>query len=214
VIRGEAEIALRGKPKSTDDYQTTLKRVVDQANHTARLVDDLLFIARADAGEPRLKMQAVALVELVEQVCSDAQAIAAAKNIALTLDLGVDRITVTADPERLRQALMIVVDNAIRYSRPHERVAVGVHPHVRGVAVHVNDNGIGIASEEMEHVFERYYRGNGAERQHDGGCGLGLPIAKTIIVAHGGEISLDSTPGSGTRVTIVLPVSRRLQAVG
>lgn len=212
VIRGEAEIALRGREKSIEDYQTSLRRIVDQANHTARLVDDLLFVARTDAGEPRLKMQVVAVVELVQQVSSDAQALSASKNISVALDLGIPRVTITADPERLRQALMVVIDNAIRYSRPHEQIAVGIHAHVQGVSVQITDNGIGISPAEIEQVFERYYRGGGAERQHSAGSGLGLPIAKAIIVAHGGEISLDSAPGRGTRATIVLPVSRRLHA--
>jgi signal transduction histidine kinase len=214
VIRGEAEIALRGREKSIEDYQTSLQRIVDQANHTARLVDDLLFIARTDAGEPRLEMQAVALVELVQQVYNDAQALAASKNISVALDLGIDKVIITADPERLRQGLMIVIDNAIRYSLPHEQISVGLHPHVQGVSIQIIDSGIGIAPEEVEQVFERYYRGNGAEHQHGAGSGLGLPIAKAIIVAHGGDISLDSTPGRHTRVSIVLPVSRRLQVVG
>lgn len=92
-------------------------------------------------------------------------------------------------------------------------------PHAQGLenghqSVQITDNGIGIAPAEIEQVFERYYRGSGAERQHSAGSGFGLPIAKAIIVAHGGEISLDSTPGCGTRATIVLPVSHRLQAVG
>lgn len=214
VIRGEAEIALRGQPKAIEDYQTTLRRVVDQANVTARLVDDLLFIARADAGEPRLKMQAVAFVDLVEHVCNDAQALAAEKKLRLELDVRVEKPTVTGDPERLRQALMIIVDNAIRYSPPHERVTVGIHPHVNGVSVQISDNGIGIPPEERHRIFERFYRGNGADRQYSGGCGLGLPIAKAIILAHGGEISLESPPAGGTLATIVLPVARRLQAVG
>ena len=126
----------------------------------------------------------------------------------------VESAVVTGDPDRLRQALMIVIDNALRYSRPCATVQVLVRPSPRGVGVTVTDDGVGIPPDEVERVFERFYRASDADRTHPDGAGLGLPIAKAIIDAHGGEISLSSEFGRGTRVAIFLPVSRRLQLVG
>jgi two-component system, OmpR family, sensor kinase len=213
VIKGEAEIAMRGQPKLPEDYQAALMRIIEQANHTAAMVDDLLFIARSDAGETRIKMQAVALVELVERVCGDAEALASEKDLTIRLQSTVEDAVVTGDPMRLRQAIMILIDNAVRYSPKHSPVEVTVSPATGGVQVQVSDNGIGISADEVDRVFDRFYRGGGADRYHGGGTGLGLPIARAIIEAHGGTITLASRPGEGTEVSIVLPVSRRLRIV-
>lgn len=213
VIRGEAEIILRGQPRPADEYQSTLRRIVNQVEHTSRLVDDLLFIARTDAGVPKMDMQAVALIEILERVCGDAEAPAAQRGITIAFATQVRDAVVTGDPVRLRQTFVILLDNAVRYSRPHGRIEVTVHPSPNGICVQVADNGIGIPADEIDRVFERYYRGHGADQENAAGVGLGLPIAKAIVEAHGGEISLTSRLGEGTQVSVLLPVSRRLQVV-
>jgi signal transduction histidine kinase len=214
VIRGEAEVTLRGKAKGIGEYQTALRRIVAQAEHTALLVDDLLFIARTDAGETRLRKQAVALADIVERATVAAEALAAERGIGIDRRLDGEAAIVAGDPDRLRQALMIILDNAIRYSPPGETVTVAMQIGPDGIRLTVTDRGIGIPPAEVARVFERFFRGGAADQANPLGTGLGLPIAKAIIDAHGGDIALASEPGKGTCVTVLLPLSRRLQLVG
>jgi signal transduction histidine kinase len=214
VIRGEAEVTLRGEaPRGAEEYRKVLGRIADQAVHTARLVDDLLFVARAEAGEPRLSMQAVALDILVRRCVADAEALARDSGIGIVLGESAGDVTVQGDPGRLRQAFIILIDNAVRYSEPGKGVEVSLLPTPAGVAVRVADGGIGIAEEELPRIFDRFWRGARAAERHSGGSGLGLPLAKSIIEAHGGAIGVTSRIGEGTAVTVTLPVVRRARAV-
>ncbi len=212
VIRGEAEITLRGGDKTSGDYQACLRRIVDQADHTSRLVDDLLFMARANAGQPRLDATPVAINELLQNVAEDFKAFAGQRQITLQTNLAEDHLVVLGDRRRLRQVFSVVIDNAVRYSSECGTVTIRSAPGPRGVVVTVNDGGIGIAKEELAHVFERYYRGNNASQNKEG-MGLGLPVAKAIVDAHNGQIDIDSTLGEGATVTIVLPREGELQSV-
>lgn len=214
VIRGEAEVTLRGEAtRGAGEYRDVLGRIAEQATHTARLVDDLLFVARAEAGEPRLAMQAVALDLLVRRCVGDVEALARDAGLAIVLGESAGDATVQGDPGRLRQAFIILLDNAVRYSERGEPVEVSLLPTPAGVAVRVADHGIGIAEEELPHVFDRFWRGGRAATRHAGGSGLGLPLAKSIVEAHGGAIGISSRVGEGTVVTVTLPVVRRARAV-
>ncbi len=213
VIRGESEIALRGGDRPVEEYRTALHRIVEQCDHTARLVDDLLFIARADAGEPRITWQAVALAGLIERVCADAMVLADGKAVSVQLRCAVNGAVVSGDPDRLHQLFVILLDNAIRYSHPHGTVTVDVGAGPAGVVVCIRDEGIGIDADELDRVFERFYRGDDAAAHHGAGSGLGLPVAKAIAAAHEGRIVLDSRPGAGTTVSVTLPAVRNLRAI-
>ncbi|MDJ0951997.1 MAG: ATP-binding protein [Alphaproteobacteria bacterium] len=213
VIRGEAEIALRGETKPSEEYRATLQRVVDQAAHTSRLVDDLLFVARSEAGGARLKLEPVALGELVQHVCADMAVLAARAQVELAVRTGTDPITVSGDRGRLKQLLIILLDNAIRYSKPGGNILVDMLPGPSGAVVHVRDQGVGIPPDELERVFDRFYRGGNAVRQNAEGSGLGLPVAKAIVEAHNGDIHIESVLEGGTTVTATLPVAGRLKAI-
>ncbi len=214
VIRGEAEVTLRGEAaKPAEEYRAALARIVEQAAHTGRLVDDLLFVARAEAGEPRMALQAVALDALLRRTVIEAEALARSAGVALTLTEAAPETLVQGDPGRLRQALMILLDNAIRYSAAGTRVEAVLRHTPAGATLRVADRGIGIAEEDLPHVFERFWRGSRAARLHAEGSGLGLPLARTIVEAHGGVIGIESRVGEGTAVTITLPIAGRLRAV-
>jgi signal transduction histidine kinase len=212
VIRGESEIALRGKTRSAEEYRETLGRIIEQADQTTRLVDDLLFIARADAGEPRLKVRPVSVSTLVNAVCDDFKARAQQEGIAIRQELTADKTVVMGDAGRLRQVFSILMDNALRYSSRDGQVIVGLRRQDSDIVVTVRDRGIGLTEEESLQAFERFFRG-GKAQGHSSGTGLGLPVAKAIVEAHKGSITLEGKPGEGALATVVLPAEEKLRAV-
>jgi len=206
VIRGEGEISLRGKNKRIAEYKRSIERIVEQAKHLSVLVNDLLFIARQGAGAARLHLQTIDLGNLVEKVCGDAKVIAHDKAIGISLANGsAGHETVQGDPARLRQLLMVLLDNAVRYSKSKGDIEVKVGRSNGEVTVSVADHGVGIPPEELDGVFERFRRGGNASDMNEEGLGLGLPLAKAIVEAHKGRIKMESRVGEGTTVTVALP---------
>jgi signal transduction histidine kinase len=212
VIRGESEIALRGKGKSKAEYQETLLRIMEQADQTTRLVDDLLFIARADAGEPRLKIRPVSVNNLLNAVCADFATRAEQDGISIEQNLGKREELVMGDSGRLRQVFSILIDNALRYSAKHGKVTVSLGRSDKEIVVKVKDTGIGLTEEEVRQAFQRFFRG-GKAQSHARGTGLGLPVAKAIVEAHKGRITLEGKPGEGALATVILPNEEKLKAV-
>lgn len=212
VIRGEAEIALRGKRRPIAEYRETLERIMEQADHTTRFVEDLLFIARADAGEPRLKVRPVSVAELLRKVCRDCAAPAKEREVTIEQSIADGNAVVMADAGRLRQVFTILLDNAVRYSHEGGVVEVSLSHGDKRVIIEVRDHGIGLSEEEARQVFERFYRAARAQ-QHAAGTGLGLPVAKAIVEAHGGHIRLAGHPEGGTLATVELPTEEPLKAV-
>jgi len=212
VIRGESEIALRAKNRSKEEYRESFQRIMDQADHTTRLVDDLLFIARVDAGEPRLTLRSVAITSTIEAVCDEFRARAAQKEITIEHHSEDKEALVLGDAGRLRQVFAILMDNALRYSNVGGKVEVELTRDSSEVRIRFRDHGIGLTEEESEQAFERFFRGSKAE-EHAAGTGLGLPVAKAIIEAHKGRISLEGIPGEGAVATVELPAESRLRVV-
>ena len=212
VIRGEAEIALRGNSKTKDEYKRSFQRIMDQADHTTHLVDDLLFIARVDAGEPRITLRSVAIAGMVNAVCSEFSAKAEQKQISIDQSCEDAKAVVLGDSGRLRQVFAILMDNALRYSNPGGNVKVDLTRTDSEVQIRFRDYGIGLSQEEAEQAFERFYRGEKAE-EHARGTGLGLPVAKAIVTAHQGRITLEGKLGKGAIATVSLPVENRLRVV-
>ncbi len=207
IMRGEGEIALRGKNKRIAEYKHSIERIVEQAKHLSVLVNDLLFIARQGAGAARLNLQPLDLTSLVEKVCGDAKVIAHSKSIGITLANGAAHEMVRGDAARLRQLFLVLLDNAVRYSKSKGAIEVEVGRSDGEVTVRVSDSGIGIPPDELEGVFERFRRGGNAAEMNEEGLGLGLPLAKAIVEAHRGRIEMRSTVGKGTIVTVSLPAA-------
>ena len=207
VIRGEGEISLRGKNKPVVEYKRSIGRIVEQAKHLSLLVNDLLFIARQGAGAARMNLQNIDLGDLIEKACGDAKVIAHSKAVNISYsDASVDDF-VRGDPARLRQLFMVLLDNAVRYSKSKGEVKVDIARTEGEIRVRVSDRGFGIAPEELEVIFERFRRGGNASEHNEEGLGLGLPVAKAIVEAHKGRIEMDSRLGEGTTVTVALPAS-------
>jgi len=212
VIRGEAEIALRGRERSADEYHDSFRRIMDQADHTTRLVDDLLFMARVDAGEPRLTLRSVSVPGMLVAVCKDFEARAEQDGVSIEQHCGDSSAVVHGDADRLRQVFTILLDNALRYSHRGGEVEVDLDRLEKEIRITFTDHGIGLTEEAAEQAFERFYRGANAE-QHARGTGLGLPVAKAIVEAHGGRITLEGRPGEGAVASVWLPAESRLRVV-
>ena len=209
IIRGEADVTLRGGRRSVEEYREVLFRTRDAADHTARIVDDLLFVARQESGDVRLRPQEVDLADLVERAVAAGRALGDNTG-SVTFEAAVTRSRVRADPSRIRQVITILLENALLYGAREVRVRLDQTPD--GFAVTVTDDGPGLADDEIAHVFERFFRGSNAAMRYDGGAGLGLPVAKAIIEAHGGQIALTSEPGDGVEARFTLPSRLRLVA--
>ncbi len=205
VIRGEAQFAGRGGDKSASEYRRVLDRVHEQSMHLGRLVDDLLYVARSNAGVASPQRKPVPMSPLVGHVCEDIRVIASQRQVTVRQLASDPGARVLGDENRLRQLVLILLENGISYSRSGGQVEVTLTRDGDKVRLKVVDNGIGVAPEESLHVMERFYRGSNAAATNDTGSGLGLPVAKAIVTAHDGEICFESRLGEGTRVTVVLP---------
>jgi heavy metal sensor kinase len=203
ILKGELEVALRA-PRSPEVYQRHLRSALEEVERIARLVDGLLLLARADAGVLRMDHTPVDLAQLVEEVYEQTRVLADLQHV--TLDLGpVEPMAVHGDYQRLRQLLLNLVDNGLKYTPCGGRVTLALQRRGTGAALHVSDTGMGLSPEEQARVFQRFYRSAAARAQGQRGTGLGLCIAQSIAVAHGGRIEVASTPGSSSIFTVWLP---------
>ncbi|MDQ6768126.1 MAG: heavy metal sensor histidine kinase [Candidatus Eremiobacteraeota bacterium] len=203
ILRGEIEVAMR-KPREGDDYRRTLGNLGDEVGRLSRLVDNLLLLARMDAGKAPLRTEVVRLRTFVSRIAERNTTRAADKGVALTF-AGESELAVKADPDRLTQALDNLIDNAIRHTRSGGRVEMSWLAERDGTLIEVADTGDGIASEHLPHVFQRFYRLDTHRSRNGGGAGLGLAITKQIIEAHGGTIAAATRPGYGAVFTIHIP---------
>lgn len=206
IMKGESELAL-AKPLSADETERLITTYLEETVRMSHIVDDLLTLAKADAGQIHIRKEPVAIDELVNEVYDDASILSTDKHLTVTLDRNDPRV-INGDPIRLRQLLRAVVTNAIRYTEPGGRIHLRCSHEGSHVIIEVEDTGIGIAPEHVEKIFQKFYRVDDARTRAKGGSGLGLSIAKWIIDAHNGTIAVRSTPGKGSCFSIRLPISR------
>jgi signal transduction histidine kinase len=208
AIRGEAEVTLRGADRPAEDYRAALTRIVETSRQLGSVIDDLLAMARSDIDALSLVRRPLDLAQPYAEAVAQAQALALSRGVALQADEATHgRSLVLGDAQRLRQLLLALLDNAIRYSRPGGSVSVHLRPEGPDWCVDVQDQGIGIPPHELPQVFDRHFRGSEARRHRPDGSGLGLPIARALAQAHGGRLQLASPPGQGTLARLVLPAA-------
>ncbi|MFD5912617.1 sensor histidine kinase [Streptomyces massasporeus] len=200
-IRGYAELTRRGREQVGPDTRHALGRIESEAGRMTLLVEDLLLLARLDAGRP-LQFEQTDLVPLVVDTISDARA--AGQDHNWRLDLPDEPALVSADAARLQQVLVNLLGNARKHTPPGTTVTARVQRHDRWLCVEVEDNGQGIPAELLPHVFERFARGDSARSRATGSTGLGLAIVQAVATAHGGAVTVDSVPGR-TLFTVHLP---------
>ena len=204
IIRGEADVALAHE-RGAAEYKQALAIVLDESRRLSRLVDDLLNLARADAGRVKLRVEEFYLNDLLAECCRSVQTLAGARGVLLECAPH-DDLAFRGDEELVRRMAMNLIDNAIRYTPAGGRVTVSLDSRGGDITIRVADTGTGIAPEIVPHVFERFYRGDKARSRQDGGFGLGLAIVKWVAESHHGTVELASTPGSGSTFTVTLPV--------
>lgn len=204
ILKGEIEVALR-MPRTPEEYQRILKSALEEIDRVARLVEGLLLLARADAGVLRMDLQPVDLAQLVEDVYGQAKVLADRRKITLLLGV-MEPLSIRGDYERLRQVLLNLVDNGIKYTPSGGRVTLSLQRDGEWASLRVTDTGIGLSPGDQEKIFERFYRSAEDRSRGEGGAGLGLCIARSIAEAHGGKIQVESTPGLGSTFTVLLPL--------
>ena len=197
TIRGNVDLLRRLNHVDQD----CLVAIEHEADRMARLIADLLLLAQADAGVT-LEKKPVELDTLLLEVYRQAGLLANGVRMTLSHE---DQAVILGDPDRLKQLLLNLVDNALKYTPPGGEVALSLHRQTGWVQVAVADTGIGIPAEDLPHLFERFYRVEKARSREKGGTGLGLSIAQWIAQAHGGRIEVESEVGKGSTFTVWLP---------
>jgi two-component system, OmpR family, sensor histidine kinase CiaH len=202
VIRSSVEHLTRHRDEPVAAVGSALEDIDDEVRHMTAIVEDLLLLARSDSGAVALEHVPVDLGDVASDGASAMGKPATDRGVRVVVDP--QPAVVAGDPARLRQLVMILVDNAIRHSPADGRVGVAVRAEGTGASLVVEDDGPGIRPEDMPHVFERFYRAPGAP---GGGTGLGLAIAKWIVDRHGGQIEVANRTEGGARFVVSLPAT-------
>lgn len=203
VLRGNAEVGLQLERDC--DHAELLDEIVRESGRMSRMVEDLLLLARSDSATLPLELEPVPVAPFLAEIEGRAAVLARERNATLKTELGGEgRIEI--DAARIEQAILILVDNAAKYSPAEGQIMMSSETNSGEVCIRVIDQGPGIPEEELPHIFERFYRVDKARTRKKGGAGLGLPIAKTILEAHGGRIEAETCVGEGTRMSLYLPL--------
>ncbi|MDH5563800.1 MAG: heavy metal sensor histidine kinase [Nitrospirota bacterium] len=204
ITKGETELALR-RPRQSEDYRAVLESNLEEIDRMSRIVDELLFLSRADLGEIKLKMFPVQLDDLVREIQQQALVLGMDRHVQAVLT-AVEPVLIHGDDLRLRELLLNLVDNAVKYSYEGQTVELALVVEGSHAKIMVRDHGIGIAPENHARVFDRFYRTDEARAHGAKGTGLGLAICKWIVEVHHGTIELDSTVHRGSCFTVFLPL--------
>jgi heavy metal sensor kinase len=202
LILTASEISLR-RERPREELESTLRKVVSEARHMARLVDQLLDLARAEAKLDGIGSEEIDLAKTARAICENFEPLARARQIALTYNLASESL-VEGDSTELRRLVTILLDNALRYTLAG-RILVRVHDEHEGVLLAVQDTGIGIETELIPKIFDRFWRADKARSRGESGAGLGLSLASQIVRRHHGTIWVDSAEGQGTTFFVRFP---------
>ncbi len=207
IARTTAEIAL-ARPRDPDQYREAFAEVLNQTVRMSALVDNLLVLARSDAGVEPPDLARIDVRDAASAALHDVEGDATRRHLLLTRHLAESPVIVRGSAESLRRLIVILLDNAVRYTPEGGHVDLRVGRVESSATIEVSDSGPGIGAEELPRIFDRFYRGSAARQLAPDGTGLGLSIAKTIVDRHGGEIAVGNAPsGQGSRLTITIPLA-------
>ena len=206
VMKGETDLVLR-RPRPLEDYQSVLESNLEEIDRMSRIVDELLFLSRADMGEIKLETLPVALELLVEDIHRQATLLGQERNIEVVLGTVMPAV-VQGDDLRLRELLLNLVENAMKYSHPGGKVEIVLLKDGRDARLSVTDHGIGIDPSDHRRIFDRFFRTDTARAHTKKGTGLGLAICTWIADLHKGRVEVKSALGQGSTFTVVLPLAQ------
>jgi heavy metal sensor kinase len=206
LIHTEAELALR-RSRNETEYQEALRHILLEAERTAKLIEELLALARADSGREALDVHPIDLLPLLRESASKWNQVALLRNLQFEESLAANALPVMGDASALRRAFDILLDNATKYTASPGKITLsgGENKQAGRIKVSIEDTGVGIAPEDQARIFERFYRVDKARSRELGGAGLGLAIAQWIVQLHGGTITVKSEVGKGSSFSIELP---------
>ncbi|NRD77891.1 HAMP domain-containing histidine kinase [Bacillus sp. BRMEA1] len=207
VMKLNLEHLFRHPDHNIEQESETIHQVIQEIKYLSKMVADLLTLARSDSNQLQFVQESVQLDEILHPLAKDFQMLAMVKNIHLTADI--QPIKLMGDKERLKQLVVILLDNALKYTK--ENGAISIKSGVRNsrAFIEISDTGIGISKEDLPYIFDRYYRGDKSRTRHTEGSGLGLSIAKWIIHSHSGKIRILSNEGEGTQVFVTFPLKSK-----
>jgi heavy metal sensor kinase len=204
VIEAESSLALQ-KERPSSDYRQSLEIISQESRQMSSLIDQLLTLARADAGKEQWNFTEVNLGKLISNLSTDVEILCQEKGLTFQLDQLQD-LVVKGDEARLRELFMNLMDNAIRYTPAPGTVSVSLRREGQMAVVAITDTGIGIPAEDIPFIFERFYRADKSRSRAEGGTGLGLAICRYIAEAHGGKIEVESQVRAGSTFSVWLPL--------
>ena len=202
VVLGHTEALSDGElPPDPETFDI----IYDETKRLNRLVEDLRTLSLSDAGELQLNFELISPHELIQRSALARKQEAHAKQIQLQIDAAQDLPEIKVDPDRMTQVLVNLLDNALRYTPGGGLISLSTQAFADRVKISVKDTGPGIPEEDLEHLFERFYRGDKSRQRESGGSGLGLAIAKSLVEIQGGQIEATSILGEGATFIIDLP---------
>ena len=207
ILHSELETELSQTDLSPEQHDR-LANQLDEIQRLSKIVDGLTLLTKADTGQVSLSLETFALDEIVRDAFEDAQTLAKPHGIQVEL-AGCQKISVRGDRHRLRQLLLNLADNAVKYNQPRGKIRMDLRREGRFARFTISNTGAGIPPEKLSRVFDRFFRGDASHNVAVDGCGLGLSIARWIVSAHGGTIQIESIPAERTTVTVQLPVGAR-----
>ena len=209
-IKGYAELLDQGFVKDEATKKDFIARILKETDNMTNLINDILMISRLEAKEAEVTYSMVRIAPLLTEIFESAEPIAAEYQV--TLHKECEPLTIEASAKQLRELIMNLVSNGIKYNHPGGNVWVEISSEGPDMCIRVRDDGCGISKEEQERVFERFYRVDKGRSKKMGGTGLGLSIVKHIVEFYGGHIELTSTPGKGSCFTVTIPFSAQNKA--
>jgi len=206
LVRTEAELALR-RSRGDAEYKEALRHILLEAERTTSLIEQLLSLARADSGRETLNLRPVTLAQILHGVAEGWRPVASLRNLQFTATIEEKEFSVLGDETALRRVVDILLDNAFKYTPPPGTVTLSLEQKGENAVITVQDSGVGIADDEQSNIFERFYRVDKARSRALGGAGLGLAIARWIVLQHHGSLAVESRLGEGSTFHVMLPLA-------
>jgi heavy metal sensor kinase len=206
LIRTTAEVAVQRKDRPAEKYFEALREILEESERTSQVVDSLMLLARADSGKETLESAEADACAIVREAADQGEKLARNSGLELSASLPGAPVLIQADSNALRRALLILIDNAAKYTPRGGSIKLNLETNKQFARISVSDTGMGISKADVPHIFDRFWRADKARSREQGGAGLGLSIAKWIVEMHHGSIDVESQPGKGSTFHVQVPL--------